>query len=298
MKMILVEEIIKRIAPIDFIGDKRISIQSPVQATSLEIQDQNITWVSDKNYDYLNRINSGTIVISDKVDKGLLKTTCNYIIVEKPRLAFQQILETFFVEKEEPIINKTAQIHSISKVGQRAFIGHGVVIEKDCSIGDDVVIDHNTVIKRGTKIGNGVKIGCNCTIGGMGFGYEKNDNGTYQFIPHLGNVVISDSVEIGNCTTIDRAVMGSTFIGKNCKIDNLVHIAHGVQLGVNSLVIANAMVAGSVTIGENVWVAPSSSILNNKSVGDNATIGMGAVVLKDVAPNQIVIGNPGKPLNR
>lgn len=295
--MIKIGDVLKMINYSSFIGDEATTIISPVQATSPAITDKNIVWVSDKNVSYLTKINSGTVICSDRVDKSLFQDGCNYIIVENPRQIFQKILNTFFVESEEPFISETAWIDPSSKIGNKVSIGHGVIIERGCIIGDCVVIDHNTVVKKNTIVGANVKIGANCTIGGVGFGYEKDEQGLYQFIPHLGNVIICDQAEIGNCTTIDRAVLGSTFIGKNCKVDNLVHIAHGVQLGNNSLVIANAMVAGSVSIGENVWVAPSSSILNNKTIGDNAVIGMAAVVLKNVEPNQVIVGNPGKPIN-
>ena len=117
-------------------------------------------------------------------------------------------------------------------------------------------------------------------------------------IPHIGNVVLGNNVEIGNNSCIDRAVLGSTILHDNVKVDNLVHIAHGVVIGKNSLIIANAMVAGSATIGEHVWVAPSASILNKKSIANNAVIGMGAVVLKNVNEGETIIGNPGKPLNK
>ncbi|MFK7806703.1 MAG: UDP-3-O-(3-hydroxymyristoyl)glucosamine N-acyltransferase, partial [Saprospiraceae bacterium] len=90
------------------------------------------------------------------------------------------------------------------------FIGEYVVIEEGSTIGDHTYIGHGTVIKYDTKIGPNAKIGSNCVIGGVGFGYEKDSNGKYAVIPHVGNVVIEEGVEVGNCTTIDRAVMGST----------------------------------------------------------------------------------------
>jgi UDP-3-O-[3-hydroxymyristoyl] glucosamine N-acyltransferase len=105
---------------------------------------------------------------------------------------------------------------------------------------------------------------------------------------------MEEYVEIGNNTCVDRAVMGSTFLRKNVKVDNLVHIAHGCDIGENSLVIANAMVAGSVQMGKNCWIAPSSSILNKVKIAHDATIGMGAVILKDVQKGEVVVGNPGK----
>jgi UDP-3-O-[3-hydroxymyristoyl] glucosamine N-acyltransferase len=152
------------------------------------------------------------------------------------------------------------------------------------------------VLKYGTKIHDNAKIGANCTIGGVGFGYELDEEKKYVLLPHLGNVVLKSFVEIGNNTCIDRAVMGSTILEENVKVDNLVHIAHGVVIGKNSLIIANSMIAGSTKIGENVWVAPSVSILNKKTISDNSYIGMGAVVIKDVKENETIVGNPGKAL--
>ena len=109
-------------------------------------------------------------------------------------------------------------------------------------------------------------------------------------------MVIEDNVEVGNNTCIDKAVLGSTKIMRNVKIDNLVHIAHGVKIGENSLIIANSVIAGSTIIGKNVWVAPTANIKNNLTIGDNSTIGISAVVLKNVAENSIIIGNPGREL--
>jgi UDP-3-O-[3-hydroxymyristoyl] glucosamine N-acyltransferase len=152
------------------------------------------------------------------------------------------------------------------------------------------------VIKSNTIIGNNVTIGCNCTIGGAGFGYEKNEVNEYKFMPHLGGVKISDNVNVGDNCSIDKGVLENTFIGEGVKIDNLVHIAHGVQIGSNSLIIANTMIGGSASIGKNVWVAPSASLINKIKIGDAAIIGMGAVVIKDVDNSTTVAGNPAKPL--
>ena len=109
--------------------------------------------------------------------------------------------------------------------------------------------------------------------------------------------MIEDRVEIHDNTCICRAVMGSTIIRENAKIDNLVHIAHGVEIGKNSLVIANAMIAGSAKIGENCWIAPSASILNQLEIGDDSIVGMGAVVLKSAPKNSKLVGNPSRNLS-
>lgn len=183
-------------------------------------------------------------------------------------------------------MNKSYYIHPTS------------VVDEGCEIGLGTKIWHFSHIMSGCKLGENCNIGANCTIGGVGFGYEKDETGDYELIPHIENVIIKDNVEIGNNTTIDRAVMGSTVLEENVKVDNLVHIAHGVKIGRNSMIIANAMIAGSVELGENVWIAPSSSIINGVSIGKNTIIGMGTVILKQVGEKDVMIGNPGRSIKK
>ncbi len=294
--MLTIKQINSILKPINFIGDENTVISKPIELDSNNTDPNVIMWVNDKNIDKLNLIKSGTIICSNSIQN--FQTLCNYIIVPNPRSAFRNLLFHFFVNKKENRIEETARIHESVILGKEITIGHNVVIEEGCEIGDYSTIGHNSVIHSNTKVENHVIIGANCTIGGVGFGYEKNAFNEYEFIPHVGNVIIKERSEVGNNTCIDRAVLGSTVIGKNVKIDNLVHIAHGVKIGSNSLIIAHAMIGGSTEIGENVWFAPSASILNKRKIENNATIGMGAVVVKDVFENEIVVGNPGKPLNK
>ncbi|NJN34604.1 MAG: hypothetical protein HC817_10475 [Saprospiraceae bacterium] len=212
-------------------------------------RDDVLMWVSSKNISTISDIKQGTIVCL-KSDESVLNTSCNYIFSDNPRNAFRLILNAFFAPKQSYSIAQTAKIDPSVVLGENVFIGENVVIEAASNIGNHVVIGHNTVIHTHTIIKNHVKIGSNCVIGSVGFGYEKDDNGEYVFIPHIGNVVLDECVEIGNCTVIDKAVLGSTLLKKNVKVDNLVHIAHGVEIGENSLIIANAMIGGSTKIGK------------------------------------------------
>jgi UDP-3-O-[3-hydroxymyristoyl] glucosamine N-acyltransferase len=294
--MITLENIINLLSPIRFIGNVNQEVKHVCALGDTDISPSYILWVSDKNISKISEVPNGTIICSELALSVPINKSCAYIIVKNPRLAFQKILTNFFVEKNAPAISTTAIIDPSVKIGINVNIGHSTVIEKNCLIGDNVEIGHNNSILANTIIGNNVKIGSNNTIGGVGFGYEKSEDGEYELIPHIGGVKIDEDVEIGNNTCIDRAVLGYTHLMKNCKIDNLVHIAHGVTIGENSLIIANAMVAGSAMIGKNVWVAPSASIINKANVGDNAVIGMGAVVLKNVDENAVVVGNPAKSL--
>ena len=140
------------------------------------------------------------------------------------------------------------------------------------------------------KIGHNVHIGENCVIGGQGFGYERDEDGSWLAIPHLGNVVIEDNVTIHNNTNIDRAVTGSTLIGEGSKIDSLVHIAHNVELGKRCLVVAGAVIGGSVQIGDDSFIGMNVSIKQKVKIGRNVTIGAGAIVIGDVPDGMVVKG--------
>lgn len=135
-----------------------------------------------------------------------------------------------------------------------------------------------------------VEIGQGAIIGGDGFGYVRQDDNTLLKMPHTGNVVIEENVEIGSNTCIDRAVVGSTIIGAGTKIDNLVHIAHGVKIGKNCLIVAGTVIGGSCEIGNNCFIGINASIKNKVKIGNNVTIGMGAIVLADVPDGVTVKG--------
>lgn len=301
--MVKINELLNKIETIGFEGDKSVEVTEIVNFEGEAFHDNSLLWCSDKNLDNLSIVNSGSIVLSIKAYQSLeennqLNDKINYIIVENPRGSFKEILTRFFVPKIElGKIHPSASIHPSVEINKdEVRIDHNVVLEEGVKIGNNVVIGANTIIKKDTILKNNLVIGCNNTIGGVGFGYEKNKQDEFEFIPHIGNVVICDGVEIGNNTCIDRAVIGSTVIGENVKIDNLVHIAHGVKIGKNSLIIANSMIAGSVEIGENVWVSPSVSIIQKSVIEDNSLVGMGSVVIKNVEKGSIVAGVPAKKL--
>jgi len=284
-----------------FVGQMDVVIRRIVSLKDENIGDDCISWCSAKHINQIAEKKNGSFIVPHDVSKDLLNETCNYILVKNPRSAFRKLLNYFIQDEndfEGVIIGSNATVHIKIAENKNLRIGSNVVIEEDCFLGNYVSIDSNTVIKKGTVIHDHVSIGSNCTIGGVGFGYEKDESGRYEVIPHIGNVVIHQGAEIGNNTCIDRAVMGSTIIGENVKVDNLVHIAHGVNIGKNSLIIANSMVAGSCVIGENVWVAPSTSILNGLEIKDDSVIGLGAVVIKPVDANQVIVGNPGRAINK
>lgn len=296
--MVELEKIIQFLKPTKVIGRVDLSVEKVVSFDEINLSQFAVSWINSKNVEKLYTAKSGIIICPASIDETRLPSNCTFMLFETPRKAFMELLTFFDEQRPEPCISSSAIIGKNVKIGKNVFIGHHTVIENDVIICDNVIIYHNNSIMRGTIIKDNVKIGSNNSIGGVGFGYEKNEEGNYVVLPHIGGVIIEENVEIGNNTCIDRAVLGHTILKNNSKIDNLVHIAHGVVIGENSLVIAHAMVGGSAIIGKNVWVAPNSSLINKVSVGDNSTIGLGAVVIRNVGENEIVIGNPAKLLTK
>ena len=152
------------------------------------------------------------------------------------------------------------------------------------------------MISAGATIGKNCLIKSHAVMGEEGFGFELDDDGTPVRIPHLGSVVLGDEVEVGVGSIIARGTIDPTRIGDRVKIDDAVFLAHNVNIGADTLVIANAEVSGSVTIGAKCWIGPSVSILNGITIGEGSLIGLGAVVTKPVPPNVVVVGNPGRVL--
>jgi len=295
MKNITIQKILEKIEHLQFEGNQNDIIINIEQISNVEnINKDTLCWCNDDNLNIVYSLENGTFIVGEKFNFDKKQNNCNYIVVDNPRRTFQNILNLFFVKKRVPSISKSAIISKTAKIGINVSIGENVVIEEDCEIGDNTRIGHNSVILEKTIIGKNVIIGSNNTIGGIGFGYEKNKEGEFELIPHIGGIIIKNNVEIGNNTCIDRAVLGNTILNKNVKIDNLVHIAHGVVVGENSVVIANAMVGGSTTIGKNVWVAPSASLINKINIADNSLVGIAANVVKNVNEYEIVAGNPAK----
>ena len=207
-----------------------------------------------------------------------IKTTL--IKVEDAYMSFSKLLEFYDQAKgnksgiEQPsVISETAKygenlyLGSFSYIGENVVLGENVKIYPNCFIGDNVVIGDNVTIFAGAKIYSETIIGNNCTIhsgaiiGADGFGFAPNPDGTITKIPQIGNVIIEDNVDIGSCTTIDRATMGSTIIRKGVKLDNQIQIAHNVEIGENTVIAAQTGIAGSTKIGKNGMIGGQVGIV-------------------------------------
>ncbi len=188
---------------------------------------------------------------------------------------------------------------AFSYIGPKCVIGGNVKIFPHVYIGDNVQIGDNTIIFPGAKIYPNTIIGQNCVIkagaiiGSEGFGFAPQKDGTYKAIPQIGNVIIEDDVSIGANTTIDCATMGSTIIRKGAKLDNLIQIAHNVEIGPNTVVAAQTGISGSTKIGSNCVVAGQVGIVGHLKIADKTTIGAQSGVSKTIKEEGTIIqGSP------
>ncbi|MFB0911453.1 MAG: UDP-3-O-(3-hydroxymyristoyl)glucosamine N-acyltransferase, partial [Flavobacterium sp.] len=187
---------------------------------------------------------------------------------------------------------------SFSYVGSNVVLGDNVQIYPNCFIGDNVVVGNNVTIFAGTKIYEQTVIGNNCAIhsgsviGADGFGFAPNPDGTFKKIPQIGNVIIEDDVDIGACTTIDRATMGSTIIRKGVKLDNQIQVGHNVEIGENTVIAAQTGVAGSTKIGKNAMIGGQVGIAGHLTIGNNVRIQAQSGVGRNVKDEEVLQGSP------
>jgi len=190
-------------------------------------------------------------------------------------------------------------IGAFSYIGEHVIIGKGAKIFPNAYIGNYAIIGENTIIHPGVKIyhdcliGNNVVIHSGTVIGGDGFGFAPQADGSFKKVPQIGNVVIEDDVEIGANTTIDRGTMGSTLIKAGAKLDNLLQIAHNVEIGNNSVIAAQAGISGSTKVGNNVMIGGQVGIVGHLSIADGSKINAQSGVSKSIkTPNTAVTGSP------
>lgn len=265
------------------------------------------------NPKYLNYIYSTkasvTIVNETFVSESPLTTTL--IKVQDAYAAFSKLLEFYNQVKlnksgiEQPsFLSESVKygdnlyLGSFSYVGQNVVLGENVKIYPNCFVGDNVKIGDNVILFAGAKIYSETVIGNNCTIhsgaiiGADGFGFAPNPDGTYTKIPQIGNVIIEDNVDIGSCTTIDRATMGSTIIRKGVKLDNQIQIAHNVEIGENTVIAAQTGVAGSTKIGKSGMIGGQVGISGHLTIGNNVRIQAQSGVGRNIKDDEILQGSP------
>ncbi len=266
------------------------------------VDEYTLDWINPLKQDKqkIAETSKAKVVIADKevVFSETLKNQGKVLlVVDNPKLAIAKVGNEFFVEKPTPGIHPSAVIHPDAQIGENVFVGANSVIE-NCIIGDNTIIEANVHIYSSVIMGKNCNIKSGAILGGVGFGFERDENGNLFRFPQTGKLIIGDYVEIGANTCIDRGSLSDTIIEDYCKINNLCHIAHNNKIGKNVVITAQVNISGSNLIEDDVWIAPNASIIGWIKIGKGATIGMGAVVTKDIPAGETWVGNPARKLEK
>jgi len=290
-------------------GNPDVSIN---QLSKIEEGDEGtLTFLANPKYTNFIYSTKASVVIVDQSFIPEKPIKCTLIKVDDPYSAFAKLLEAYNTIKLNKIgISDKAFISKNAKLGNDVYIGEFAIIGEKVSIGDNskiypgviigenVIIDKNTTLFYGVKIYSDNKIGKNCTlhagviVGGDGFGFAPQDDNNYKKIAQIGNVIIKDNVEIGANSTIDRATLGSTIINKGVKLDNLIQIAHNVEIGENTVMAALAGVSGSTKIGKNCMVGGQTGFAGHLTIGNNVKVAAQSGVASNFPDDSIIMGAP------
>lgn len=296
----------------EVVGDENVKVNNLSKIE--EGKPKTLSFLANPQYTPYIYTTDASIVIVNKslvLDKPV-KSTCTLIKVENAYESFAKLLELynqFTTNKtgiEQPshisksaTLGKDCYVGAFAYIGENVQIGNNVKIYPQCYIGDNVFIGDNTTLYAGVKVYYGCTIGKDCTIhastviGSDGFGFAPNAENNYKKVPQIGNVIIEDHVEIGSNTSIDRATLGSTIIRKGVKLDNLIQIAHNVEVGENTVMAGGAFIAGSTKIGKNVMIGGQAGVIGHLKVADGVKIagqsGVGSNIDKE---GEIVQGSP------
>jgi UDP-3-O-[3-hydroxymyristoyl] glucosamine N-acyltransferase len=287
-------------------GDDSLTISGI--STLEDAKEGEISFFVNPKYSNKTKTTRASAIITGIDTPPLAKTLLRH---SNPYLAFAKAIEIFYArEPDEPFIHPTAWIADSAKIGQKVsigaftYVGERVVIKdmvdirarctihSGASIGEETLIHSGCVIREGVVIGKRCIVQDNAVIGSDGFGYAKQDDGRWYKILQSGTVVIEDDVEIGACTTIDRATLGETRIAGGTKIDNLVQIGHGSTIGNNVLLCAQVGLAGSTKVGDQVILAGQVGVAGHLTIGDGVTAIAQSGIANSIASGQIVSGSP------
>jgi len=295
----------------------KVSDVAPIE----QAQAQHLAFITDEKYlPFLETTKAGVVLVTASLIEQRAQNTEHraqntdqaIILVENARGAMGQLLtmvskamnpakrgveQPSFVS-EGVVVPEDAYVGAFAYIGKNVRLGAGVQIYPNVYIGDNVTIGDHTILYAGVKVYSHCKIGADCilhagaVVGSDGFGFEPDAQGVNQKIPQIGNVIIEDDVEIGANTTIDRAMMGSTIVRKNAKIDNLVQIAHNVEVGESTFCCAQVGIAGSTKIGKHCILAGQVGVAGHIEVVDNCIFGAQTGIAGNIRKPGMYSGSP------
>jgi UDP-3-O-[3-hydroxymyristoyl] glucosamine N-acyltransferase len=269
---------------------------------------EHVTFVANPKYASLAKKTGAGAVLVEPTFPEIHASTLR---IRNPYLAFARAIEIFHpAPAYSPGIHSTAVIHPTATIGQGASIGAYVVISEDCVIGDHATIlphvviypnvhigDHffahaHSVVREGCRLGSNVVLQNGVVVGSDGYGFAKDDAGKWHKIVQSGPTIIEDDVEIQANSTIDRASVGETRIGRGAKIDNLVQVGHGSSVGENTLLCAQVGLAGSTHIGDNAILAGQVGVAGHCHIGDRVIVTAQSGVGGDIEAGKVISGSP------
>lgn len=274
---------------LELVGDPDLVIERPASIQSQHAHA--LLW--SKNAKYVPEIKTGCALIAKELSETKVEGVTYLYTEGNVRLMYSKIVDRYF---SHLTLSLTNHVETFRK-REDLEIGDFVHIGENVEIGSGTVIYPHTVIHNNTRIGKNCIIKSFCSIASEGLGYEM-DGDTYFKFPQIGGVIMGDYCEIGPNSTIRRAALDYTTIGDGTKIGALVNIGHNCQIGKNCLIVCQGVTGGSSTIGDNVFFGINALLLNGADVGSNVTLGMGAVVVKSVPDDTVVIGNPAQPMDQ
>ncbi|MGB0130367.1 UDP-3-O-(3-hydroxymyristoyl)glucosamine N-acyltransferase [Chlorobium sp.] len=283
-----------------------------------DAQPGQVTFVSNEKYlRFLDTTEASLVIVAQGVDVDRYRERSAFIRVRDPYTAFMLLLQKFSRPRKiaAPGIAHTAVIGKDVRLGTGVSIGDYAVVGDGCSIGDNSVIGPHSVLFHDVSVGSGTVISTNVTcydgsvignrviihsgsvIGADGFGFAPQEDGSYLKIPQLGIVEIGDDTEIGANTTIDRATMGSTVIGKGVKIDNLVQVAHNCRIGDHTVIAAQAGISGSVILGKCCMIGGQAGFAGHLELADRIQVAAKSGLSKSFPDAGISLrGTPAQPM--
>ncbi len=297
-------------------ANAKVSDVAPIESADAK----HLTFITDEKYlPYLQNTKAGVVLITRSLVEGKIafpegegKAGGAVILVDNARGSMGQLLsmvsKAMFPAKkgiEQPsfvsegvAVPEDAYVGAFAYIGKNVRLGAGVQIYPNVYIGDNVTIGDGTILYAGVRIYANCKIGKQCilhagvVIGADGFGFEPDAQGVNQKIPQIGNVIIEDDVELGANTCVDRAMMGSTIVRKNVKVDNLVQIAHNVEVGESSFLCAQVGIAGSTKVGKHCILTGQVGVAGHIEIADNCIFGAQSGVSGSVRKPGMYMGSP------
>lgn len=292
-------------------GDESITVSSFGKIE--QAQQGQLAFLANPKYEeHLYTTNASIIIINDsqevkeKLPATLIRVPDAYSAFAIILASYKKMVTEQMIGIQQPVfVSPTAKIGDNVFIGAFSYIGNDVVIADNVKIfpqvyiGDNAVIDEASILYPGVKIyhecilGKRVTVHANTIIGSDGFGFAPQKDGTFKKVPQIGNVIIEDDVEVGANASIDRATLGSTLIKKGAKLDNLIQIAHNVEVGYNTVIAAQAGISGSTKIGNNVMIGGQAGVVGHLQIADGSKINAQSGVSKSIkTENSYVTGSP------